>query len=86
MLILTYVCICVVSHKKLMLMRWEKSVFDETSLPPSPPPSPHTSQPATLTAGEMTGRRGSPLFEELSDNEEFEDTKKNADTAEERGI
>ena len=73
-----------VSHKKLILMRWEKAAVDSPSLPLSPPPSPHTSQPHTLTEDEPVKRPDSPLFEELSD-EEFEDTRKNADTADEKG-
>ena len=73
-----------VSHKKLMLMRWEKTVLEKTSLPLSPPPSPNTSQPHSDTTVEPIKRHDSPLFEELSD-EEFEDARKSADTADERG-
>ena len=73
----------VVSHKKLILLRWEKSVLDKTSLPLSPPPSPRTSSyPPTSEEQQPIKRHDSPLFEELSD-EEFEDARKTADTAEE---
>ena len=81
-------CPCVfsasVSHKKLLLMRWEKAAIDKASLPLSPPPSPHTSQPHTITESGLTKDRDSPLFEELSD-EEFEDARKPADAADEKG-
>ena len=63
-----------------MLLRWEKSVLEKTSLPLSPPPSPHTSHPPTKEEQPIK-RHDSPLFEELSD-EEFEETRKTADTAE----
>ena len=73
----------IVSHKKLMLLRWERSVLDKTSLPLSPPPSPHSPHPHPPMANEdkqPIKRRNSPLFEELSD-EEFEETRKTADSA-----
>ena len=65
-------------------MRWEQTALDKANLPLSPPPSPHTSQPHTLSTDQPIKRRDSPLFEELSD-EDFEETKKSADSAEEKG-
>ena len=82
----------IVSHKKLMLLRWENSVLEKTktSLPLSPPLSPHPShphQPPTSSKEEEEDderqpikRHSSPLFEELSD-EEFEEGRKTADSA-----
>ena len=70
----------VVSHKKLMLLRWERSVLDKTSLPLSPPPSPHPHPPTSKEDEQPIKRHNSPLFEELSD-EEFEEARKTADIA-----
>ena len=77
------------SHKKLLLLRWEQSSFDKSTLPLSPPPSPHASlRPHTPPSDEPEVKRpevkrhDSPLFEELSD-EEFEDARKTADSASE---
>lgn len=67
-----------------MLLRWERSVLDKTSLPLSPPPSPspsHSPHPPTSKEDEQPIKRhNSPLFEELSD-EEFEEARKTADSA-----
>ena len=70
-----------------MLLRWEKSVLDKTSLPLSPPLSPHPSHPhqpptSSKEADERQPikRHNSPLFEELSD-EEFEEARKTSDSA-----
>ena len=75
-----------------MLLRWENSVLEKTktSLPLSPPLSPHPShhhQPPTSSKEEEEDderqpikRHNSPLFEELSD-EEFEEGRKTADSA-----
>lgn len=63
-------------------------MLDKTSLPLSPPPSPNSSHPPRLSNEDEQPikRHNSPLFEELSD-EEFEESRKTADTAEgEKGI